>query len=1170
MTALAQPWHDVIFAGQGPILKIFDRVSTTLIYSERIFGDQAIHGFATLRSADNSSVLLVAWGGRIIFQCLVTREENSKSQFGYAISAEQQQVIKSSDWIFDIRFKPQDSTHPTSLWTAALVNAHNEIFQLSSDKITGDGEDYHYSLRLRKLFSGPKCGLYSAALEWLTAEHLLVISGTAFGEIVVWSLRFQQERIKARRHYVFTGHEGSVFGVRVSGELHVLDNVRARLLASCSDDRTIRLWDISNLEEGLLLGKDDMDESDRDASRTTGFLNYVSEEAAEASSKLCVATGMGHLSRIWGIKFAEERSSIDEKEYICSLVSVGEDASCQTWCLSQHNGSLTLTHSTTSAPHEGKNIWSMCVTSDRSLPCILTGGADGKIIEHDRLAKPNNEGEHHVNESEWGLDDVLGQLQADSEDSTLESDFQPEKRPKGKSDSFRSFAAIGNSQLLITTNEGLVLLATSSATNEWSWKHIASFDGLKGYSVSCHLVADPFEYVLFGDSRGNIYYYHSFFEEIKLLTSIEGKITRLMAEILPLRTHEYMSIVVTRHGGHPPVQLRVNLGTGGTIWLSSTKTFARWTPDFPQITSAVVATHDSAEKGLIVGCRNGTIYSYSRPEAPGKREFDFELPLSHGKEAVTAMTWLPHKGHQDNMWNPSFGWLFSVGRDGTLAVHHFEGFYADPVLVHKLSLSFGPNLEGIAIDPTTLDVTVWGFTSKFFISQNVSGAQDVVTVECGGAHRIWNFAPLDMSADGNRGGLFAWIKAMRLNLARLRGTNHKVIQSGGHGREIKTSAAATRSIHPALGPLVATGAEDTDIAISYYADWHTGQTQLKQVAVLRKHVTGVQSLHWSSDGHFLFSCGGFEEFYVWRLRPVPAISVGVACESKCPLEKPDSELRITDFSVRDVVVQEQGHLGDEVWIFLISMIYSDSSIKVRSFTFGTMPFTDSRKVWRYTSTTSVVPDRQAWSFVASTNYTTACLTTASFLSTNTTGWPLVTGATDGHLLFWSLSDEKRNLKCERVQSLHQNSIKAMSVLELSDTSWMVATGGDDNALAFTIVTYEDEAGWYDSSSLIVPSAHAAGITALAVLDLKSNEMKQRSSEVLIVSASNDQVIKLWAISIDTGRSGTEGLKVKKAASYTSAVADVSSVAVFSTNWVGLRHELKVVISGVGTEVWSIA
>jgi WD40 repeat protein len=932
VTALTLAFNAIVFAGQGPYLKVYARASSELLWITRIFATQAIHGFAQTPRDANSGLSLLVWGGRSVCYCEVTVEESNKSRLGITVSITRKQVIRTRDWVFDATFRSRKGESLEPVTCAVIVTAHNELLELKvldRDRSHGDGSAL---LQLNALFSGPRCGLYSASLSWLSPTQLLIASGTVFGEIVIWSLNSDGSSIEARRNYIFTGHEGSIFGVRISDKTALDDGTELRLLASCSDDRTIRIWNISDLSRGIKLDGEDLSEVERDSSRTTGFLNYVSEEAVTASKDLCVAVDMGHLSRIWDIRFAIERQ---DKGYISTIISVGEDATCQKWDLSYtglEQTTFALSHIASNGYHEGKSIWSLATSDVSACPLVFTGGSDGKIVQHSSLVAGHTTETQHLQLSEWVIEDCLSALgNQDSPEMPITesrngeiSRTQPKlTKGKEKQDCFRSFACIGDSQLLLTTNDGLVLLATCTGAKQWAWKRIGSFGGLKGYSVACRLTAEPFEYVFFGDGRGNIYYYHSFFEEIKILTNIDGKVTKLMAEILPPKTHEYMSIVVTRHGGLPPVQLRVNLGTAGNLHVSTTKVFANWKEDSAPITSSCVVIHDSVEKGLIVGCRDGTIYSYSQPASASKREFDFELPFSHGKEAVTALVWKSHKGVQYNIWDPTFGWLFSVGRDGTLAVHFFPGYYENPYLVHRLALSFGPNLEGLAIDPHTSDVSVWGFTSKFFVCHNVSAMQDVVTVECGGAHRIWTFGPFEAST-----GLFAWVKASKLNVAIVNSASHEVMQSGGHGREIKACAVAPKSIVPGLGPLIATGSEDTNIAICYYADWHGSQKELKPLSVLRKHVTGIQALHWSSDGNFLFSSGGFEEFYVWHLRAVPAVTVGIVCESKCPLDSADSELRITDFAVRDISVCERMSRGDWMWVFLISMVYSNSSIKV--------------------------------------------------------------------------------------------------------------------------------------------------------------------------------------------------------------------------------------------------
>lgn len=217
----------------------------------------------------------------------------------------------------------------------------------------------------------------------------------------------------------------------------------------------------------------------------------------------------------------------------------------------------------------------------------------------------------------------------------------------------------------------------------------------------------------------------------------------------------------------------------------------------------------------------------------------------------------------------------------------------------------------------------------------------------------------------------------------------------------------------------------------------------------------------------------------------------------------------------------------------------------------------------------MVPDRQAWSLVASTQYTTACLTSVACLSSNPTGLPLVTGSTDGYLAFWSLSVMKRKLTCENLQVLHQNSIKSLAKMGLTDISWLVASGGDDNALGLTLLTYDDEAGVYESASLLIPSAHAAAINAVTILRRHASEIGRVPIELDVVTAGNDQTIRIWKISIDPRKRGVNGLDVSRSAKIVSAVADISSLACFPRRHGSSGRFNKLLVSGVGTEVWAM-
>lgn len=94
-------------------------------------------------------------------------------------------------------------------------------------------------------------------------------------------------------------------------------------------------------------------------------------------------------------------------------------------------------------------------------------------------------------------------------------------------------------------------------------------------------------------------------------------------------------------------------------------------------------------------------------------------------------------------------------------------------------------------------------------------------------------------------------------------------------------------------------------------------------AVVKRHTTGIQYLVWSPCGQWLFSSGGVEEFFVWRVRKLEN-GLGVVEEARCEIGEDGGDLRICGFDVVEVHEEK----ADEVVGFVIAMVYSDSSVKV--------------------------------------------------------------------------------------------------------------------------------------------------------------------------------------------------------------------------------------------------
>lgn len=199
---------------------------------------------------------------------------------------------------------------------------------------------------------------------------------------------------------------------------------------------------------------------------------------------------------------------------------------------------------------------------------------------------------------------------------------------------------------------------------------------------------------------------------------------------------------------------------------------------------------------------------------------------------------------------------------------------------------------------------------------------EIMRIECGGSHRNWAYSPPSNTFDG---GSFVWTKASSCNVYTQPQTSHRIVHAGGHGREIKALASSPKIMTKtnASPRYLASGAEDTAIRIFELDDSQKGTVGcFKCLHVMPKHIAGVQKLQWSSNGHFLFSAGGQEELFVWRIQPVPCFHIGLVCDSKCPLITQSAVLRVMDFEALEITGQSS------LESYIVSVVYSDSSIRV--------------------------------------------------------------------------------------------------------------------------------------------------------------------------------------------------------------------------------------------------
>lgn len=730
----------------------------------------------------------------------------------------------------------------------------------------------------------------------MSDRHILVASGTVFGDIIVWSCMLQQDSLPSSvLHHVLMGHDGSIFGVQVVDRLGAqAHGGPSRLLASCSDDRTIRIWDISSLPE---TAANPQAAADLTSARETGFGANVADVLSDSlSGGRCIAKAWGHASRIWGVKFiVSER--MDNLSYI---VSFGEDATYQFWSLEETGPEeYSIFHLGGSGLHSGKNIWSWAVDHDATETAIIaSGGADGSIALEPKSVPFTQESDHIQT---WSIEDL--------------GSCCPEQPSSGRKDKLRSYAFLDSRNLIVTTDAGNVFSLTTNQEEQAQIQWICTEPKLRGYSVVTSIPSLSVAFLAGMD--GSVLLYTA--NKVTELVKSTGKTSALFAQHMPASNAAVQAVGLLVANVEAKTALFLIFGLKKTSEaVSKSKSMSQWQLSMPKgfvTTSFLIVSLGEAEQNilLVLGSRNGSIivFSLSLAANDGKDTavaHECLLQKAHGTDAVTDLAWVPESDTGN-----SKGHLFSVGRDGTYAIHRLSKSSAEINLdlINQTSLPLGNMIEGLHIDETTNHVLVWGFHSKRFIVFDATDELEIMTVECGGANRIWKFEP-----EGNlQGGHFAWTKASQLCRFSQTQQPRQILSKGSHGREIKAVAVAPQNPMES-GILFATGAEDTDIKLFAYQTLDE-MPHFRCVRTLRKHNTGIQQLEWSSDGRYLFSSGGFEEFFVWKVEAAPLVGLGVVCESLCPTESALPDLRIMGFSVKEDVAG-----------FVITMVRSDSTLRV--------------------------------------------------------------------------------------------------------------------------------------------------------------------------------------------------------------------------------------------------
>ncbi|MCJ8734808.1 hypothetical protein PDJAM_G00239600 [Pangasius djambal] len=332
VTALEFLGDDCLLAGEGPILSIFSlQASPTQCASLSVLHNYRIHGIRPKLQNNNGHVTVPELVELVIFGGKAVRLINIRP-CGLSLEVAGP-LLELQDWVLDISWLRGETG---SLLGICL--AHNSVLLLKPQ-----------SGNIVSLCSCVEvCLLYSALLIGPSWETSVLVGGTVFNQLVLWrpgrTTADSQSQVERR----LLGHSGVIFS------LCYLQS--SRWLASASDDRSVRVWNVG------VLG---------------------AEGGCGVESPTCLRVLYGHQARVFCVRLLPG-----------CVFSAGEDSTCLLWDW-EGNGRVGQTLKS----HRSGGIRALAVSKRGGW--VATGGADGgirawRVVEGTRQVKQSNEGDGQI------------------------------------------------------------------------------------------------------------------------------------------------------------------------------------------------------------------------------------------------------------------------------------------------------------------------------------------------------------------------------------------------------------------------------------------------------------------------------------------------------------------------------------------------------------------------------------------------------------------------------------------------------------------------------------------------------------------------------------------------------------------------------------------------------
>ncbi|KAJ3055459.1 WD repeat-containing protein 6 [Rhizophlyctis rosea] len=577
--------------------------------------------------------------------------------------------------------------------------------------------------------------------------------------------------------------------------------------------------------------------------------------------------------------------------------------------------------------------------------------------------------------------------------------------------------------------------------------------------------------------------------------------------------------------------------------------------------------YSARENVILLGTRKGAIAVYdatidesSVTTLPHMSSHVLEPTVTrqhaHGREAVTSIVIDEKAGAAGETV------FFTTGRDGNFcrfAVRRVDGETAADggVVGPKKAEKAGDSDGGVIVEDgwrlETLVVTkitkgwlekaklvgdtvlLCGFYNKRFFVYNETKRFEMFNASCGGAHRRWDFYPGDGAL---RAFAFGFVRNSELRLIA-RGDSHEQgfkdpkLKDSFHG--VETRVVRFLGTNHNGSTVFVTSGED---GILKFHECRTSSNEHKVIADVRKHVSVVRGISLSAGANstLLFTAGAREELRCWSLDNDMSAGTGFRClELACaPMVSLIKETRIMDASAVPVPNRDGLHL--------VGTACSDAFVRIWTFNEKNRQFAligiskfHGRCVLKCQAVVVPGGEGQQDAIVVSS------------------------AGTDGRIAIWECNSVLDSPKCVDMgepiiaERLHQSGVNGLDVRIAKARTLLVASGGDDNAVAAMTVSLavNGNGSWsaVRKATGTVVSAHSSPVSAVRWI-----------RDDIMLSTSLDQRLNAWAVS-NGEQSGELSLACKK--SYFSDIADISDLDVYDAD----ANTIQVAVVGFGMEVW---